>query len=205
MAARFLGIFWHQSLELVLQRSCSRKAGRVVRVQARELRPRVRCTLSTTRTASIRGRGGSTRNRRGDSPLSTQRQNLRSAVITGAGRDCRQGSSAPTCHPSVMIDSTGLAGIGDPHVVLQLRHVLCGRAFLPRTTGSMNFASNTAPLPSTIPSRVAPSSGSPDAAPASGSERPRGRNCARISARSRDLSIDRAKRADAHASWGYRR
>ena len=36
--------------------------------------------MSTMRTASIRGLGGSTPNSRGDSPLSTQRQNLRSAV-----------------------------------------------------------------------------------------------------------------------------
>jgi hypothetical protein len=36
--------------------------------------------MSTTRTASMRGFGGSTANRAGSSPLSTQRQNLRSAV-----------------------------------------------------------------------------------------------------------------------------
>src|SRR6266571_7432707 len=36
--------------------------------------------ISTIRTASILGLGGSTPNRRGGSPLSTQRQNFRSAV-----------------------------------------------------------------------------------------------------------------------------
>ena len=36
--------------------------------------------MSTMRTASIRGFGGSTPNRAGGSPLSTQRQNFRSAV-----------------------------------------------------------------------------------------------------------------------------
>ena len=36
--------------------------------------------MSTVRTAAIRGRGGSTPNRRGGSPLSTQRQNFFSAV-----------------------------------------------------------------------------------------------------------------------------
>ena len=36
--------------------------------------------MSTTRTASMRGLGGSTRNSRGGSPLSTQRQNFLSAV-----------------------------------------------------------------------------------------------------------------------------
>ena len=36
--------------------------------------------MSTMRTASMRGFGGSTPNRVGGSPLSTQRQNFRSAV-----------------------------------------------------------------------------------------------------------------------------
>ena len=36
--------------------------------------------MSTIRTASMRGFGGSTPNRRGGSPLSTQRQNFLSAV-----------------------------------------------------------------------------------------------------------------------------
>ena len=36
--------------------------------------------MSTMRIASMRGRGGSTPNNRGGSPLSTQRQNFRSAV-----------------------------------------------------------------------------------------------------------------------------
>src|SRR5262245_33361260 len=41
--------------------------------------------MSTIRTASIRGRGGSRPNSRGDSPLSTQRQNFFSA----ASRRCK--------------------------------------------------------------------------------------------------------------------
>jgi hypothetical protein len=44
----------------------------------------------------------------------------------------------------------------DPHIVLQLRHILLGRAFLENDQGSMNLASNTAPVASTRPSRVAP-------------------------------------------------
>src|SRR5665213_1193012 len=42
--------------------------------------------MSTMRTASMRGLGGSTPNRRGGSPLSTQRQNLRSAVTIKCSR-----------------------------------------------------------------------------------------------------------------------
>ncbi len=55
--------------------------------------------MSTIRTASIRGRGGSTPNRRGGSPNSTQRQNFFSAVskqvlIERIGGDLR---SQPIC------------------------------------------------------------------------------------------------------------
>ena len=37
--------------------------------------------------------------------------------------------------PPVMIESTAVLGIGDPHVVLQLRHVLLGRRFLRERPG----------------------------------------------------------------------
>ena len=47
----------------------------------------------------------------------------------------------------------------DPHIVLELRHVLLGRGFLESDQGSMNLASNTAPLPATMPWKVPPSSG----------------------------------------------
>ncbi len=46
-------------------------------------------------------------------------------------------------------------GIGDPHVVLQLGHVFFGRPSSENDHGSMNLASNTAPVASTMPSRVA--------------------------------------------------
>ena len=45
--------------------------------------------------------------------------------------------------------------IGDPHVVLQLRHVLFGRPSSEKLQGSMNLASKTAPVPSIRPSSVA--------------------------------------------------
>src|SRR5436305_13495613 len=45
--------------------------------------------------------------------------------------------------------------VGDPHVMLELGHVLFRRRLLRERPGNMNLASNTAPLPSTIPSRVA--------------------------------------------------
>jgi hypothetical protein len=86
--------------------------------------------MSTIRTASIRGFGGSTPKRVGISPLSTQRQNLR------LGRDDK-----------VLVEGIGMSldldpfaaagndrkhrrpGSNDPHIVLQLRHVFLGSSF----------------------------------------------------------------------------
>ena len=64
----------------VLAFSCSRKAPRVERNMPANSAQELDALMSTIRTASIRGRGGSTPNRRGGSPLSTQRQNFFSAV-----------------------------------------------------------------------------------------------------------------------------
>ena len=63
-----------------LDRSCSRKACRVFRNRPANSAQELEALISTIRTASIRGRGGSTPKRRGGSPLSTQRQNFFSAV-----------------------------------------------------------------------------------------------------------------------------
>ncbi len=86
--------------------------------------------MSTILTASSRGRGGSMPNRRGGSPLWTQRQNFFSAV---SSRCWYSGSAwmviSTHLPPPVMIDSTADRGVGDPHIVLQLRHVLFGRGF----------------------------------------------------------------------------
>ena len=49
----------------------------------------------------------------------------------------------------------GGAGSRHPHTVLQLRHMFFGRRFLREGQGSMNLASNTAPVGSTRPSSVA--------------------------------------------------
>jgi hypothetical protein len=52
--------------------SCSRKAARVERKTPANSAQEFDALISTIRTASIRGRGGSTPNNRGGSPLSTQ-------------------------------------------------------------------------------------------------------------------------------------
>ena len=80
MSERLFGIFRHQSLELcfralVLEKGPSGRA-EVAANSAQELE----ALMSTIRIAAIRGRDGSTPNRRGGSPLSTQRQNFFSAV-----------------------------------------------------------------------------------------------------------------------------
>src|SRR5215469_14245274 len=59
-----------------LTRSCSRKAGRVLRKVPANSAHEFEVLMSTIRTASIRVFGGSTPKRRGGSPLSTQRQNF---------------------------------------------------------------------------------------------------------------------------------
>ena len=91
--------------------------------------------MSTIRTASSRGRGGSTPNSRGASPLITQRQNFFSAVIS---RCWYSGSawivSSTHLPPPVMIERTADRAFADPHIVLQLRHVLLGGAPPPRTS-----------------------------------------------------------------------
>ena len=67
-------------LSSALACSCSRWADRVREKIAANSAQALEELISTMRTASIRGFGGSTPNRAGGSPLSTQRQNLRSAV-----------------------------------------------------------------------------------------------------------------------------
>ena len=60
--------------------SCSRCADRVLRNRSANSAHALDELMSTMRTASIRGRGGSMPNSRGGSPVSTQRQNFFSAV-----------------------------------------------------------------------------------------------------------------------------
>src|SRR5262249_28934002 len=76
---RLLGVLGHQGLELrlgilMLELSLARAPKHARAAQALD------ALMSTIRTASIRGRGGSSPNRRGGSPSSTQRQNFFSAV-----------------------------------------------------------------------------------------------------------------------------
>ena len=112
--------------------------------------------MSTTRMASSRGRGGSTPNNRGASPLWTQRQNFFSAVSNKcwySGSACRVSSTH--LPPPVIMDSTA-------DLVLAT-HILCcscamcfsAAASSENDQGSMNLASNTARPGSTRPSRVA--------------------------------------------------
>ena len=63
-----------------LARSCARCASRVLTKMPANSLQALEVLISTTRTASMRGLGGSTPNRVGGSPFSTQRQNFRSAV-----------------------------------------------------------------------------------------------------------------------------
>ena len=67
-------------LSSALACSCSRWADRVREKTPANSAQAFDELMSTMRTASIRGLGGSTPNSRGGSPLSTQRQNFRSAV-----------------------------------------------------------------------------------------------------------------------------
>src|SRR5215203_7516426 len=60
--------------------SCSTNAGRVRQYTAANSAQEFDSLMSTGRTASIRGRGGSTPKRRGGSPVSTERQKDFSAV-----------------------------------------------------------------------------------------------------------------------------
>ena len=67
-------------LSSALAFSCSRWASRVRRNTPENSAQALDELMSTVRTASMRGLGGSTPKRRGGSPLSTQRQNFFSAV-----------------------------------------------------------------------------------------------------------------------------
>src|SRR4029077_8787308 len=67
-------------LSSVLACSCSRYAAWVRAKMPANSAQALEPLISTIRTASMRGFGGSTPNRRGGSPLSTHLQNLRSAV-----------------------------------------------------------------------------------------------------------------------------
>jgi hypothetical protein len=75
-----LGVLRHQLFQLGFGLLMSRWADRVrAKITANSAQV-FALLMSTTRTASMRGLGGSAPKRRGGSPLSTQRQNLRSAV-----------------------------------------------------------------------------------------------------------------------------
>ena len=78
---RLLGVLGHQPLELDLGPLVLEEGRAGDRNTPANSAQEFELPISTIRTASMRGRGGSTPNRRGGSPLSTQRQNFFSAVI----------------------------------------------------------------------------------------------------------------------------
>ena len=105
--------------------------------------------MSTIRTASIRGRGGSTPNSRGGIAAFDAAPELllcreEEALVEGVRRDRDLNQLAA---PGDDGERRQL-GIADPHVVLQLRRVFFGRPSSVNDHGSMNLAS-------TRPSRVA--------------------------------------------------
>jgi hypothetical protein len=69
-----------KALSSDLALSWSRKAERVAHKRPANSAHELDSLMSTIRTASIRGRGGSTLSGRGMSPVWTQRQNLCSAI-----------------------------------------------------------------------------------------------------------------------------
>ena len=92
VADRLLCVFRYKAFQLGLG-SLVLKMGRPgPQEDRRKLCPSIGALMSIIRTASTRGFGGSTPNRRGGSPLSTQRQNLRSAVTSGVDKADRQGT-----------------------------------------------------------------------------------------------------------------
>ena len=112
--------------------------------------------MSTIRTASSRGRGGSTPNSRGVSPLWTQRQNFFSAV---SSRCWYSGSAwiviSTHLPPPVMIDSTAERALATHMLCCSCAMCFSAAASSEKVQGSMNLASNTAPVGSTRPSSVA--------------------------------------------------
>ena len=76
-----LGIFRHQTLQFGLGLFVLEISRTGPGKDPGELRPSIGGAHVDDANASIRGFGGSMPNRRGGSPLSTQRQNFRSAVM----------------------------------------------------------------------------------------------------------------------------
>src|ERR1700674_5157873 len=79
MAGRLLGVLRHQPFQFGLGILVLQKGHSGLPKDPGEFRA-LDELMSTMRIASMRGRGGSAPNRRGGSPLSTQRQNFFSAV-----------------------------------------------------------------------------------------------------------------------------
>ena len=154
MPDRLLDVLWHEAFELRLGVLMLEVGLACAPKHTGEFGPGI--WHSYRRSAPPRcGRGGSTPKTRGRSPLSTQRQNFFSAVKR-----------------KVLIEQIGwyldldpLAAAGDnrEHRGGGMTHMLCwswamcfsAAASSENDHGSMNLASNTAPVPSTMPSSVA--------------------------------------------------
>ena len=158
MPDRLLGIFGHEPLEfglgiLVLQKGRAGLARRRPANSAQELDE----LMSTTRTASMRARGGS-----------SQEQARRLAALNAAPElflGCEQEVLVERISRDGDLDPFAAArddrehrgrGVRHPHVVLKLRQcIFAAAASSENDHGSMNLDSKTAPVPSTIPSSVA--------------------------------------------------
>src|SRR5262245_61617985 len=119
-----------KALSSLFARSWSRKALRVLRKSAANSAQELDELMSTMRTASIRGRGGSARTRWGTSPIATapeflfgRHEDVEIKWVHG-NRDLH-----PFAPASDDREHRGTE-VGDPHVMLELRHVLFGGSFL---------------------------------------------------------------------------
>ena len=80
MAIGFLGVLRHEPFQLALGLLMLDEGWSRWQYTAANSAQELDVLMSTVRTASMRGRGGSTPKRRGGSPVLTQRQNFFSAV-----------------------------------------------------------------------------------------------------------------------------
>src|SRR6266446_5756381 len=115
--------------------------------------PTVKCLqFNFGKTATIRAA------QQADCRLSQAHPNLQCPLLDGGchwfQREGRRRASEFFAAPGAHREH-GKGGIGDPHVALELGHVFSAAASSEKDKGSMNLASNTAPVPSTMPSTVA--------------------------------------------------
>ena len=156
VAGRFLGIFRHQFLEVGLGAFVLLMGGSGPAEGSANSAQELEALISTIRTASSRGRGGSTPNSRGsfaalDAAPELLLRREEQMLVQRIGMD---GHFDPFAAAGDDRQHRG-AGIRHPHVVLQLRHVLFGSGLLRERPGQHEFGLEYGPAGSTRPSRVA--------------------------------------------------